>query len=355
MTIETCKNPWTPLHARIHQLLRTRKLLHPNQSLLVAVSGGQDSLCLIQLLRDLRSRWGWHLAIAHCNHLWREDADANAHYVARLAKSWHLPCHLVTAAKRLTSEASAREWRYEALQQIAQAHGYPTLVTGHTASDRAETLLYNLMRGSGADGLQSLGWQRLLAPDLQLVRPLLSVTRAETAKFCQDWQLQVWQDSTNQDLQYARNRIRCELLPYMQTHFNPQVEQTLAQTTELLAAEVNYLENMAERLYQQVIWQGGFQFREAAGQPWHVPDANPLGFNRVLLRLEPLALQRRVLRRFLQAGLPCAPQFEHIEKLVGLLDAPNRSHTDPFPGQAIAQVMGDWVWLTNQHQPTPDE
>ena len=103
MTIESCKNPWTPLHARIHQLLRIRKLLYPNQSLLVAVSGGQDSLCLIQLLRDLRSRWGWHLAIAHCNHLWREDADANAHYVAQLAKNWHLPCYLVTAHKRLTS------------------------------------------------------------------------------------------------------------------------------------------------------------------------------------------------------------------------------------------------------------
>ena len=83
--------------------------------------------------------------------------------------------------------------------------GYQYIVTGHTASDRAETLLYNLIRGSGADGLKSLTWQRPLTPAIQLVRPLLEINRAETAQFCQDLQIAIWEDSTNIDLKYALN------------------------------------------------------------------------------------------------------------------------------------------------------
>jgi len=110
----------------------------------------------------------------------------------------------------LKSEAARQ---YKALQAIAEENGYNCIVTGHTASDRAETSLH-LIRGSGADGLQALTWRRRLSSGLALVRPLLEITRAETAQFCQDMQLTVWEDSTNQDLKYARNRIRQKLLPY---------------------------------------------------------------------------------------------------------------------------------------------
>jgi tRNA(Ile)-lysidine synthase len=105
---------------------------------------------------------------------------------------------------------------------IAQENHYNCIVTGHTASDRAETLLYNLIRGTGADGLQALTWRRLLSSGIVLVRPLLEVTRVQTGQFCQDMHLAVWEDSTNLDLNYARNRIRQDLLPYLQTHFNPK-------------------------------------------------------------------------------------------------------------------------------------
>ena len=109
------------------------------------------------------------------------------------------------------------------------------------------------MRGSGTDGLQALCWQRALSPAVQLVRPLLSITRGETAAFCQTAGLKVWEDVTNQDHQYARNRIRVELLPYLKTHFNPQVEQMLSQTAELLQADVAYLETATDDLWQVVV------------------------------------------------------------------------------------------------------
>jgi tRNA(Ile)-lysidine synthase len=249
-----------------------------------------------------------------------------------------MPFYNATAIAELKSEASARQWRYQVMAEFAQQNHYQFVVTGHTASDRAETLLYNLLRGSGADGLQALTWKRALLPDtfseITLVRPLLEVTRAETGEFCQATGLKVWEDSTNQDWHYARNRIRQELIPYLQTHFNPQVEQTLNQTAELLRAEVEYLEERAIELLQQCCRQSDADLSLVSGLAYL--DRSPL-------KTSPLALQRRVLRQFLQQHLPIAPTFEQVEKLVNLISAPNRSQTDPFPGGAIAQVRDRWI------------
>jgi tRNA(Ile)-lysidine synthase len=332
---------WTPLHAQLHRILKVRQLLPLQQRLLVAVSGGQDSLCLIKLLLDLQPKWGWDLAIAHCDHRWRSDSTANADYIEQLAHSWQLSFYRQTASYIPKSEADARQWRYQVFAQIALTHNYDYVVTGHTKSDRAETLLYNLIRGSGSDGLQALTWKRPLDiaanvnntnHNIGLVRPMLEILRSQTGQFCQDQQLKIWEDSTNADLSYARNRIRTELIPYLQTHFNPQTEQALAQTAELLQAEVDYLEQATEQLYQQAVSTE--------------PESTGLKINRLILRQTPLALQRRVMRRWLQQILPTSPSFEQIEKLTALISAPNRSQTDPFPGGAIAKVDHQWIEIS---------
>ncbi|MCL1464818.1 tRNA lysidine(34) synthetase TilS [Argonema galeatum] len=336
---------WTDLHAHIHRILRQRQLLPQKQRLLVAVSGGQDSLCLAKLLLDLQPKWGWHLAIAHCDHRWRQDSEANANHVEKLAKTWQLAFWCQTADQVLKSEAAAREWRYQALSALAQQHDYPYILTGHTGSDRAETLLYNLIRGSGADGLQSLTWQRPLADRVKLVRPLLEVTRTQTGKFCEEMQLPVWEDSTNQDLKYARNRIRHNIIPYLQQHFNPQVEQALAQTAELLQAEVQYLEDAAHQLLQQATELLSREAEELLSRGAGENDRSPImsRLNRLVVQNAPLALQRRVMRQFLQQELASAPSFDQVEKLTALITSPNRSRTDPFPGGAIAEVDDDWI------------
>ena len=321
------QSDWTPLHSQIHQTLRSRQLLPKQSRLLVAVSGGQDSLCLIKLLLDLQFKWDWEIAIAHCDHCWRLDSQANAFHVQQLAQTWQIPFYQQTAAEPLNSEADARQWRYQSLNAIARERDCQIVVTGHTASDRAETLLYNLIRGSGADGLQALAWRRTLDTGIELVRPLLEISRNRTAEFCHQFDLPIWEDSTNQDLKYARNRIRQDLLPYLRENFNPKAETSLARTAELLQADVEYLEQTAARIRQQT---------QHSTKP---------GLNRQTLRDLPVALQRRVLRQFLIAALPHYPNFEQIEKVRSLICAPNRSCTDPFPGGAIAEVEGLWIWL----------
>jgi tRNA(Ile)-lysidine synthase len=279
----------------------------------------------------------WEMAIAHCNHRWTPAEDTLADEMAALAQQWQVLFHGVTATEVDQREAAARRWRYQALSQVAIAHSYAAIVTAHTASDRAETLLHNLVRGSGADGLQSLGWERFLNAKVRLVRPLLEVTRDQTATFCRDRHLAVHDDPFNRDRRYARSRIRHDVLPYLRQHLNPQVEQTLNQTVEILQAEVDYLEAQAQSLWQEAI----------------APDsdaANDMRLNRSVLRMAPLALQRRVMRRWLYQVLPSAPSFNHIEKLTALITAPHRSQTDPLPGGAIARVDHEWIVLDSMIQ-----
>jgi tRNA(Ile)-lysidine synthase len=318
---------WTLFHAKLHQTLKERQLLPPESRILIALSGGQDSLCLAKLSLDLQPKWKWQLAIAHCDHGWLSDVGLATH-VAKIAENWGIPFYLKTAQSQLPeTEAAARAWRYQALTEIAQTEGFELIVTGHTMSDRAETLLYNLVRGAGSDGLSALSWQRWLTNHIQLIRPLLNFARQETLNFCQQFQLPIWEDSYNIERRYARNRLRADLIPYLQTQFNPQVEAQLAQTAELLQTEVEYLAQTARQIFQQAITE------------------NQGGLNRLVLRNVHLAIQRRVIRQFLAVNLKISANFREIEAVTNLINAPNKSRTPTLTRGAIAEVQGDLIIL----------
>ena len=319
---------WTSFHARLHQTLRDQLLLPKKSRILVAVSGGQDSLCVSRLLLDLQSKWHWSMAIAHCDHNWATDIGI-ADHVEKISKSWSIPFFLKQAENLKETEAAARKWRYQALIEIAQENNFQYIVTGHTKSDRAETFLYNLIRGAGADGLSSLGWQRNLTPNIQLIRPILNFTRSETFEFCQQFYLPIWFDIVNENNKYARNRIRGYLIPYLKDNFNPQVENSLVQTAELLRADSEYLETTATELLNKV----------------KHPTENKL--NRQKLRTIPLALQRRIIRQFLPQIIQQQPNFEQIEAVCKLILAPNKSRTSSLPNNAIAEASGEWIIFIN--------
>ena len=325
---------WTSLHAAVHQTLRQRQLLEPGQSILLGFSGGQDSMCLLHLLRDLQPKWHWQLAIAHCDHRWPPESGANAQQVESWAQDWQVEHYRLTAPRVLQGEAAGRDWRYEVMGNLAVEQGFSAVVTAHTASDRAETLLYNLMRGSGMDGLQALTWQRPLTPQVQLVRPLLNLTRQQTGDFCRQLALPVWADSMNQDRAYHRNQIRLDLLPYLQDTFNPQVELALAKTAEILQAETAYLDAAAHQILAQATQPDGQR----------VPSGLP-ALSQTVLRTAPLALQRRAIRHWLKTYLPHHPSFAQIEKVVRLIQGPNGDRTDPFAQGWFAEVQRPWIYL----------
>ena len=315
---------WTNIHARVHQTLKDSCILPHKSNLLIAVSGGQDSLCLLKIMIDLQEKWGWNIAIAHCDHGWASDLGI-AYHVEKIANNWNISFYLKVAKAMKETEAAAREWRYQSLVEIAEENDCREIVTGHTLSDRSETLLYNLIRGAGSNGLGALTWKRPLTNNINLVRPLLKVSRGETLEFCQQFALPIWEDAANANLDYARNRIRQELVPYLKENFNPNVETTLSQTSEVLKAESDYLEAEANKILLSA-----------------VNDHNSK-LNREVLKGVPLALKRRVIRQFLAKIMVTKPNFEQIEETVNLIDAPRKSRTSSFPGKIMLEVEENYI------------
>ena len=345
---------WSLTHAKLHTFLRKRILLPKNSRILIAVSGGQDSLCLTQLLVDLQRQWHWSLAIAHCDHRWRSDSADNAAYVEKLAEQWQIPYWVEVAQSPVISEAAARAWRYEAFAKLARQHQYTHVVTGHTRSDRAETVLYNLIRGTGLDGLGTLKWERPLDqqhPSISLVRPLLNVSREETSKFCQQHNIRPWEDSSNQQLTFRRNRIRLELLPYLKEHFNAQVERSLAQMAETVEMDTQYIEEQARSLYTQSVLERAYADDPVGAQSPIGAQNNPnkgryWEISQPMLQAAPAALQNRVIRQLLQQALAKSPSFREVEKLAVLIYAPNRTKSAPFSGGWVAEVQKPIVRLS---------
>ena len=239
---------WSPDHLRLHRhLLRHPSLLPAGAPLLLALSGGQDSMALLALLLDLRRLHHWSLLLWHGDHGWRAES---ANQADQLGAWCHQQGHrlLVDRCREAgrPSEASARLWRYGQLESRARALGASHVVTGHTASDRAETLLLHLARGSHRRGLASLRSQRPLTassngsgsdPAIQLSRPLLTFSRADTARLCRQLELPVWHDPANDNLRFSRNRIRAEVLPVLEA-LHPGAAQRIGAQAERLATEL---------------------------------------------------------------------------------------------------------------------
>ncbi len=224
---------WTSWHDRLHRrLLMQPQLLPQGSSLLLAVSGGQDSMALLALLQDLAPLHGWSLSMWHGDHGWHDGSSRIAAELSSWCQQRQLPLQVDRAAPgEVPSEAKARLWRYERLDQRGRQAG-ADVVTGHTASDRAETMLLQLARGSDLAGLAALPSIRPLSPEGPLLRrPLLHLQRKDTLKICQDLALPIWEDPSNQSPEFARNRIRQEVLPVLEA-LHPGSTQRMSDLAE---------------------------------------------------------------------------------------------------------------------------
>jgi tRNA(Ile)-lysidine synthase len=225
--------------------------------ILVAVSGGPDSVALLRGLREVRPALS--LVAAHLNHRLRgEESDADAAFVQELCGTLGVKCccdHCDVRARADEEgnnlEATARGIRYDWLHKVAREQGLRWVATGHTADDQAETVLHRLLRGTGLRGLRGIAARRPLSADVTLIRPLLQVTRAEVMEFLQARNQDFRTDRTNLDLTLTRNRIRHELLPFLAANYNPEIARVLAQVAEQADAAYSTMEAEAAGLLAQ--------------------------------------------------------------------------------------------------------
>jgi tRNA(Ile)-lysidine synthase len=307
----------------------------PEQApLLVAVSGGQDSMALVTLLRDLAPLHGWRLQLWHGDHGWRPESADQAAELAAWAARQGLPLELERAAGAgppPRGEAAARHWRYGCLERQARRHGCRHVVTGHTATDRAETVLLNLARGCHRRGLASLRASRPLrrgegaaedgADPVHLVRPLLILSREETGRFCRRQGVPVWQDATNADGRLRRNRVRAELLPVLE-QLHPGACRRISLQADRLAEEEDHTDELTT-LALRGLATGG-----------ETPQAPPARLDRRALARLSAAGQRRLLQRWIVDRTGLDPGTGALEELIAALP--------PQRGAGQRALRGGW-------------
>ena len=287
--------------------------------LVVGISGGPDSSALLHCLFRLRQRHGLRLHAAHLNHDFRgEEAEEDARFAAALARDLALPATverrdvlLYQKERRISSfEQAARELRYSFLAEVAERTGASAVALGHTSDDVAETVLQHILRGSGIQGLRGMSesspWPLPReGGGLRVFRPLVGVSKADTAGYCRELGQKYRVDSGNYLSRFTRNRIRQNLLPLLASEYNPRVGEALVRLARTAALELDYLEAEIERIWPGVAEEeeGAVGFDRPALLAVH-PALQKLLFRRAFARL--LGDTRRLSERHLDAMLELA-------------------------------------------------
>jgi tRNA(Ile)-lysidine synthase len=292
---------------QVRKTIKQYRMLTPGDRVLVAVSGGVDSVVLLYALRELQKSEKLSLAVAHFDHAIRTDSAADAEFVKKLARSLKLRYYSERAdvpayakAQKLSLEVAARTLRYQFFERIAKAHDFKKIALGHTLNDQAETLLMRLLRGAGLEGLSGIPPVRP-SGELTYIRPLIECTRDQIVAFAQAHKLSWSEDPTNYDTTIARNKIRHELIPILK-EYNPKVLEALGRTARLLAQAAHVLDCQAEQALATLIAS-----ESAQGLALDLKD----------LMAMPEYLQALVLRRAIARVNPlCEPEAAHIEALL---------------------------------------
>ncbi len=329
------------LEQRVLDFTRQHHLLSANEKLVVAVSGGADSVCLLHILVGLQAKLKVKLHLAHLNHQLRDtDSEADADYVSDLARKFGIPATIerrdvkgYQKQKRLSLEEAAREVRYRFLTEVAGATGAERVAVGHTRDDHIETILMHLIRGAGTRGMRGLQpyteWPSKTG-GLVVIRPLLGVSHQDTEDYCRRHRLAPRLDASNLSLSPLRNRIRQQLLPLLQS-YNPGIAEALLRTGRIAGDDIDFLDKETARLWNKIARQEG----EAI-----ILDKPK--FDRL-----PSTLKRYLLRASAEKLLGSAKDIEmrHIEEMMAALGKPAGKRLS-LPGGLIFATGYDQYQLT---------
>lgn len=296
------------LERKVLATVERHKMLDSGERVMVAVSGGVDSMTLLSVLRSLPLELKLH--VFHLNHGLRPEAEEEAHLVAGVCKEWGLPCRvdrvdLQKSAAGGSLQTRARRVRYRLLEEAAREAGAAKIALGHQANDQVETVLMRFLTGAGPEGLSGIPPVRG-----RFIRPLLEVGREEIQAYAREKAL-IWaEDASNRETIYLRNRIRHRLIPHLLREYQPRLEERLQETALVLREWTEFVAEAVETTLEEWQVDPGDEFFAVPVERW--------------LSL-PVALRRAVFRRlfFCAARVGARPEFKHSEAVLQLLAGEN--------------------------------
>lgn len=227
------------LEKKVLNTIKEYKLIETGEKVVIGVSGGPDSMCLLNILNNLKKDLNIDIFVAHINHMIREEADSETEYVKEFCKKIDVECFVkkvnvikISEESKLGTEETGRRIRYDFFREIKKKTNSDKIATAHNLNDNAETVLMNIIRGSGSSGLKGI---EPIKNDL--IRPIIKCKRDEIEDYCNTLKLNPKFDKSNEENIYTRNKIRNLLLPYLKENFNPNIIETINRMSDLLKQE----------------------------------------------------------------------------------------------------------------------
>lgn len=243
------------LKEEVLKTIKTYNLIEKNDKVVIGVSGGPDSICLLHLLYSIKKELGFEIVVAHINHQIREVADSETEYVKDFCENLGIECfvkkenilELAKEQKKGTEEVG-RQVRYDFFEEVAQKAEANKIATAHNANDRAETVILNILRGSGISGLKGIEAMR----DNKYIRPLIFTKREKIEEYCQENNLNPKIDESNMENIYNRNKVRNIIIPYIEKEFNKNIIQTINRLSDVATEENEFLQKLTEEQYNTI-------------------------------------------------------------------------------------------------------
>jgi tRNA(Ile)-lysidine synthase len=245
------------MEEKILEIIKRYNLIENGDKIVVGVSGGPDSITLLNILKNIKEKEiiKFNLVVCHINHMIREEAVSDEKYVEEYCKKNNIEFFVkrikveeMAEKEKIGTEEAGRKARYEFFNEILNKTNANKIATAHTANDNAETVLMNIIRGSGTLGLKGIE-----AKSGKLIRPLIECKRSEIEKYCKDENLNPRIDKTNFENIYTRNKVRNMLIPYIENNFNPNIIEAINRLSDLSKQENDFLEKLTKEAYEKIL------------------------------------------------------------------------------------------------------
>lgn len=243
---------------KILNTINKYNLIQKGDKIVIGVSGGPDSMCLLDSLYCLKEKLDIEIFVAHINHMIREEADEETEYVKEYCKNKNIKCYVKKAdveklakEQKLGTEEMGRKIRYEFFNEVAQKENANKIATAHNLNDNVETVLMNILRGSGISGLKGIEISRK-ETNIEYIRPIRECERQEIEKYCKEQNLDPRIDKTNFESIYNRNKIRNEIIPYLKKEFNPNVLEGINRLSDIAREEEEYFDKVIAKEYEEL-------------------------------------------------------------------------------------------------------